>query len=94
MQYDLTTPLVDHDGNAAVENGVNITAKIALIKALLSEGVASVEEKMKRFELFLKIKAAEVVELATEEVALLHKAVEVFPVLVMGQLKHFLDQKT
>lgn len=98
MIYNIAKTLVDHEDNVAKEfvKGVEteITVKMGLIKALLAEGTQSVEEKMKRFELFLKLKAAEVeAELSAEEAALLHKAVEVFPTLVMGQLKRFIDQK-
>jgi hypothetical protein len=97
MKYNLLVELRDHEDNVVKEviKGAEtvVTVKLAFLRALLADGQHSVEEKMNRFELFLKLKAQELVDLGAEEVSLLHKAVEIYSTMFMGRLKHYLDQK-
>lgn len=51
-------------------------------------------EKLKRFDLWMKIKQAEgEVELDSEQIQLLSSAAEIFSTILYGQFKYFLEQK-
>jgi hypothetical protein len=93
MQLDLTKPVLDSEDKPILENDVPVTMGIALKRALVND-VQDVKEKLERFELFLKIKAAALeTEFSPTEVALLDKAIASFPTLIYGRLSHFLSQK-
>jgi hypothetical protein len=93
MQLDLTKPVLDHNDKPIVEAEVPVTMGTALKRALITD-VQDAKEKLERFELFLKVKAATLeTEFSAAEVALLDKAIASFPTLIYGRLSHFLSQK-
>lgn len=100
MKYDLTKPIVDLDGNPIKEGEKQETATVykALTNALMMDidenrQPVQPEAKIKRFDLLMKIRKQDEVDLDVEEVAILSRAVLLFPTLVAGQLRAFLNQK-
>lgn len=93
MKFDLDSVLLDEKGATLVDDGSPATVRNGLKKALVSPAVKD-EEKLKRFDLYLKLRSAEAdTDFTLDEVQLLVKAVAVYPTLIMGQLTYLLNQK-
>ncbi|UCI06247.1 hypothetical protein [Mesorhizobium sp. B1-1-8] len=93
---DFSTKLLDVDGTPIVENGVDATLGRAAANALLApfadEQNLPGEEKVKRFELAMRVCSAKELTLPVEEVALIKKLVaKAFPVLIVGRCWAILD---
>lgn len=97
MQLDLSHQITNLDGTAATdETGAIAQIKTVLQKALLTEQSAqtSAAQKMARFELYLKLKFSKVMaDISTEEATLLKEAASIYPVLVYGQIVHWIEGK-
>ena len=96
MILDLAHQIKNPDGSPALdETNKPVATKDVLAKALLSEPPnTTVASKMARFELWLKVKMADVkLEISTEEATLLKEASSVYPVVVYGQLVHWIEGK-
>lgn len=99
MNIDLAKTFVDGFDQPVMEKDAPITAKELLKRACLADHngdnqPVNSDEKVKRFDLYMKIKAAEgVTNFEVDEVALLDKAVRVFPTLILGQLHYLLSGK-
>lgn len=94
MEYDFGTVLKNLDGSDAVDNGTPQTALKGLLTALIADKPdTTVEDKAKRFGLFVKLKTGSS-SLVAEDLAILKRAIEIYPTLVYGQLNAFLDQTT
>lgn len=96
MQLDLSHQITNVDGSPATdETGQPAELKTVLSKALLAEQPnATPISKMARFELYLKLKFSELkAEISTEEATLLKEAASVYPVLVYGQIVHWIEGK-
>jgi hypothetical protein len=93
MKYDLEQQLKNSDGTLAETAGVPETARKGIIAALLNDPQGTqAADKAKKFELFLKLKGSGD-DFSVDEVALMSKAIEIYPTLVYGQLKAILDQR-
>jgi hypothetical protein len=97
MKLNLDAPLFNQDDSPAMEGDKPVTARVALIRAVLSEVDGDQlpikgEEKIKRYGLYKLVKkATEETEFDVEDVAALKKAVLVFPPLVAGQVRDLLN---
>lgn len=92
MKYSFAKILKNADGTDAVEGGTPATALKGLINAVISDKHdTTAAEKAQRYALFNKLQTG-ADELNVEEVALLKKAIEIYPTLVYGQLAALLDQ--
>lgn len=101
MKIDFNAVLLDPEDQVIKENDVPVDIKTVLKRAILADTQADgspipVDQKVKRFELFMKLKHADskITDFSLEEIALLDKAVAVFPTLVCGQLHYLLTQKS
>lgn len=100
MKIDFTAVLKDAEGEI-IKEGEKAAEVVTLLKrAVLADFTENgqpipADEKLPRFELFLKLRQAveHDTDFALDEVQLLVKAVKVFPTLVMGQLTHLLTKK-
>lgn len=81
MKVDVSSTLVDRDGEVIIFNKKALTVSRAICAALDSgtEGKVSLEDKVKRFKIACRIQDATLpVELTIEEAALIQKAVNEF----------------
>jgi hypothetical protein len=96
MQLDLSHQITNIDGTPAVdETGQPAELKTVLSKALLAEPAnPTPTSKLARFELYLKLKFSELkADITTEEATLLKEAASIYPVLVYGQIVHWIEGK-
>lgn len=95
MIYDLAHQIVDGDGEPAKDaDGNLVPLKKVLSQAVLADTAHNAESKLERFELWLKIRSANLkLELTTEEALLLKEASSVYPTLVHGQLVRWIEGK-
>jgi hypothetical protein len=99
MKYKLTTPIVNLEGEQTTEgDGKRGTMYLGLTRALMADHNDQGEpikgdDKIKRYDLLMKIRKQDEVDLDVEEVALLSRAVLIFPTLVAGQIRAFLNQR-
>lgn len=93
MKINFDYQLVDaEDCPAKDEKGANATVLQALKRAILAN--EDKDKKLEQFELFLKLKSATPeTDFTVQEVALLDKAIAVYPVLIFGQLSYLLSNK-
>ena len=93
MQYDLTHQLVDETGKPALdEKAEPAMLKTVLTRAVLTDTAENAASKLERFELWLKLKSAElVVDFTTEEAALIKKASAVYSTLIHGQIVKWVE---
>jgi hypothetical protein len=93
MKIDFSYQLVDaEDLPAKDEKGNDATVVQALKRAILA--FEDKDKKLEQFELFMKLKSAtSETEFTVQEVALLDKAIAVYPVLIYGQLSYLLSNK-
>lgn len=93
MQYDLSHQLVDEQGKPATdETGSPAALKTVLSRAVLTDTADNAVTKLERFEVWLKLKASElIVDLTNEEAALIKKASSVYPTLVYGQIVKWVE---
>jgi hypothetical protein len=97
MKVKLNTELVGVDEKPLIdaETKKNLTVRMMLTNAVLADVEQSGnpvrgDSRVKRYELWLKIKGAkdaEELELTPEEATLLRDAVLVFPTLIAGQVR-------
>lgn len=100
MQYDLSLfPVSDDDQPLKDETGKPSNFRKTLITLCAADVDGDGQpvkgtEKVKRFEIYMKLKAAtRVVDLSSDEVGLLSQAALAFPTIIAGQVRYFLDQK-
>ena len=98
---DLKATLVDAEDKVITEAEKPVETVTLLKRALLADvehDGSAVKDKLERFELFMKLKLhnfeSAVINLETAEVALLERAVKVFPTLITGQLTYLLTGKS
>jgi hypothetical protein len=93
MQYDLSHQLVDEAGKPAIdETGAPAPLKPVLARAILTDTADNAKSKWERFELWIKLREAElVVDFTTEEAKLLKDAASVYPTLIFGQIVKWLE---
>lgn len=97
MKIKLDSPLLNEDETPALEKEVPVTVRTVLIRAVLSDIDDSLqpvkgEEKVKRYNLYRTIKkGTDETDFEVEDVALLRKAVLIFPPLVAGQVREALN---
>ena len=95
---DLTQALVNFDDSVAKDpDGSIITLGGALKRAILADvdgdgNQVKGDDKVKRYDLFIKIKLAEkgLIKFEPEETILLNKAVLVFSIFTAGQIRSIL----
>lgn len=93
---DLTQVYSNADDSPAIDMDTKkpVTLKQMLINALLADGDSGSTEgdKMKRYSLYRDVKKAkDSLTLSIEDVAVLKKAANIFPVLTMGQTHDMLE---
>ena len=100
MNIDLKATLTDLEDKVITEAEKPVELALLLKRALLADvegDGSSVKDKFERFELYMKLKLhnaeSGLINLETAEVALLDRAVKVFPTLIAGQLHYFLTGK-
>lgn len=99
MRLKLDGPLLDPDDAVITEDGQPVPAVKLLKRVIISDKDAKgepvkPEDKLDRFELFLKLKSWDAeTDFSPSEVALLDKAVLAYPPLIAGQLHYLLSQK-
>lgn len=96
MEYDLSHQIVDEKGEPAKdESGNPAPLKTVLSRAVLADTAENAKSKLERFELYLKLKASELVaDLTTEEAKLIKDAASIYPCLVYGQIVAWIEGKT
>jgi hypothetical protein len=100
MKIDFTHQLVDSEGKTVLEEDAPVTIKTVLKRAILADATPAgqpipVDEKVKRFDIFLKLRSADSnTDWTLDEIALLDKAVMVYSTLISGQLHYLLNNKT
>lgn len=98
MKVNLSTPILDHRGQPAVDENQNqITAKDVIVQALLMGGRAenkSEEEKYKQYVLLTSIsEGSDEIDLKAENIVLIKTLVnEVYPALVYGRVRDIIDK--
>lgn len=95
MHYEFEVGIQDENGLDVVdENKETFTVRRAIRRALLS-GRAEAEQKLKNYDLFIKLRdATSSTDFSLTEVkSMRDTSIEVYPTLVAGQLAQFLDQK-
>jgi hypothetical protein len=94
LKYNFGYVLKNIDGSDAVEADGPATALKGFRSALVSDPQGlTAGDKASRYSLFLKLAKADAeTEFTVEEVALLKKAIDIFPTIVYGQLCALLDQ--
>jgi len=93
MKIDLVAPILGADDKPIEENGEVVPVGTALKTALLAGG-DSADDKVKRFDLWFKLKTAgNEVEISVSEAALLDKAIAYYPTLIFGRLSRLLSQQ-
>jgi hypothetical protein len=99
MKLDFDTVLTDADDKPIIESDKPISVLTLLKRAVLADITPAGEaipaiEKVKRFELFLKLKFADnTTDFSIDEVKLMDDAILVFGTLIAGQLHYVLTQK-
>lgn len=99
MKINFDTLLFDGNDAVVMEGEAPADVKVILKRAVLSDMQPNgqpiqPEQKLQRFDLFLKLRSADNdTDWSLDEVALLDKAVMVFPTLISGQLSYLLNQK-
>lgn len=100
MNLNLLANLTTFDDKPILHDGVPAPASFFYKQALIADNdetgkpVAS-DKKLARFELFLKLRSADKnTDFTLDEVALLDRAVLVYPTIIAGQLHYLLAQKT
>ena len=93
---NLTTTLKELDGKDVMENDKPITMKDAILKALFIDSdefgnPVKPDDKIKRYELVLKIYANDVVEFTPGELTYLGRVVLIYPTMVAGPVRKFLE---
>lgn len=97
MKIALTKVLENEDGTTAKEGEKDVTVRQVLIRAVLSDMDDNLqpvkgEEKVKRYNLYRALKkGTDDTDFEVEDVALLRKAVLIFPPLVAGQVREALN---
>jgi len=96
---DISQVFVDLKNKPIENNGESFTLKDALLTALMTEFPnehQSVDDKVKRFKLAIKINSSSCeIELTAEEISFLKAIVgRVFGALIVGQAYDLLEQKT
>lgn len=100
MKIKLSASFVDAENKPVLDNDEPVVASTLLKRAILADMTPQgtpipAEEKVKRFELFLKLRSADNdTDWSLEEVALLERAILVFSTLIAGQLHYLLHNKT
>jgi hypothetical protein len=103
VKIDLTKELVDTEDKPLIDSQTKVPMILrnVLVNGLLADIDQSGQPvrgdaKIKRYDLYIKIKLAEnplAVEITPEESTLLREAVGVFSTLIAGQARAFLDPK-
>ena len=99
MKIDFSAFLRDAEDKVVEENGIPAAVQTLLKRAALADFLPDghpvpADEKYKRFELYMKLRSADMdTDFSLDEVALLDKAVLVFPTLIAGQLHYLLQKK-
>lgn len=99
MKIKFNQPILDEqDEQIKVPGKPNLTLRDVCVNSLLSNQQEDKEkEKFERYEVFQKIKKADkdgMVDLSTEEIVIIKKAVGVFqPPLLLGQAFNMLENK-
>ena len=81
------------------DDGAVADIKYILAQALLADNDGAGQpirgaDKSRRFDLYMKIKASkDVIELTSDEVGLCIAASEIYPTLIYGQVRNYLEQK-
>ena len=100
MKIDLATKLVDEEDSVVMEGDSPASVVTVLKRAVLADVQPNgtpipAEQKLARFELFLKLRQADSnTDFTTDEIALLESAILVYPTLISGQLNYLLHNKT
>jgi hypothetical protein len=94
MILDFEHILTDLENNPIVDElGKVASLKTVIAKALVTD-TQKAEDKLKRFDLYIKLKLSEFkAELTAEEAALLKEVSAIYPTLVYGQLVAWIEGK-
>lgn len=96
MKLNLDAVLINPDGSPAMEGDRAITIRQTLINAVLAQTDGDMqpvrgEDKVKRYAIYMQLKNATIdTEFEVEDVAVLRKAVLIFPTIVVGQVREVL----
>lgn len=98
MKYKLDGTVNELDGSPILEKEKPVTTYLCFARALMADHNEDGQpirgdDKIKRYDLLMKLRGKDEVDLDVEEVALLSRAVLIFPTLVGGQLRAFLNQR-
>lgn len=100
MQYNLAlAPVSDNDVILKDETGADVNFRTLLIRICMADVDGDGQpvrgsDKMRRFELYMRLKeSTAVIEFTPDDAAFLSKAALAFPTIVAGQVQYFLDQK-
>jgi len=99
MKYSVHKTFENAKGETFKNEGVDETFKSIVPQVLLADVDGNGQpvkgpEKLKRYDLWIKIRAAQdEVELTSDEIQTLSSAAELFSTVLYGQIKYFLEQK-
>lgn len=97
MKIKLSAHLLNPDDAEYQEDGKPVVIQTALKRAIIADvnpdgTPIKVEDKLKRFDTYLKLNgASDETEWTIEEVALLDRAIGVYPTFIFGQLHYLLQ---
>lgn len=94
MILDFTHVLKDLEGNPAVDELGKAAEMPKIIGKALWVDTQKAEDKLKRFELYLKLKMSDwKTDLTAEEAALLKEVSAIYPTAIYGQLVAWIEGK-
>jgi len=96
MNIDLTTVMLDIDGKLLKKGKDDLTLKTVIISALLQLSVdeknLSIDEKLKRYDLALRIQKSDAISLESDDIVLIKKLVnKIYGTIIVGQVCNILE---
>lgn len=94
MILDFSHILKDLEGSPALDELGKVAEMPKIISRALMADVQGAEAKMKRWELYIKLKLSDwKADLTAEEAVLLKEVSAIYPTVIYGQLVHWIEGK-
>lgn len=94
MILDFTHILKDLEGNPVIDEMGKVASLPTVISKALMSDVQGAEAKLKRWELYIKLKLSDwKADITAEEAVLLKDVSAIYPTVIYGQLVHWIEGK-